>query len=241
MTGSTFGLLTVLALTDSTSFGTLLIPIWLLLGVGRPRPARMLAYLATVTVFYLAVGVVLSLGAHLFLRDIQSWISTDAGAIVVTILGAGLLIASFSMAWRRKKAERRTGRGRLIQWRERVISAETGSALPLMIFALTATALEVSTMLPYLAAIGILSDADLPPASHGIILAGYCAVMILPALLLLSLRLLAHRAVDPLLQRINDWMTRSAGDWMPWIVGIIGVLLARHGLGHLGLLTSTKL
>ena len=43
------GALALLALVDSTSFGTLLIPTWLLLAPGRLRPGRILIYLATVS------------------------------------------------------------------------------------------------------------------------------------------------------------------------------------------------
>src|SRR5690606_13147209 len=112
--------------------------------------------------------------------------------------------------------------------------AETGSARPLVALALTATVIEVATLLPYLIAIGVMTDADLGPALHGLVMAGYCMVMILPALVLLGLRLVAHRAVEPLLQRVNAWLTRSAGDWMSWFVGILGFLLIRHGAQHSG-------
>src|SRR5690606_13354204 len=44
--------LAVLALIDSTSFGTLLIPLWLLLSPGRPSPHRVLLFLGTVAAFY---------------------------------------------------------------------------------------------------------------------------------------------------------------------------------------------
>ena len=56
--------LAALALIDSTSFGTLLIPIWLLLAPGRVRAGRMLVYLGTIAVFYFAVGM-----AHRRRRD----------------------------------------------------------------------------------------------------------------------------------------------------------------------------
>ncbi len=233
MEPTTLGFLGLLALADSTSFGTLLIPIWLLLATGRPRPGRMLVYLGTVAAFYFLVGLLLSVGAGLFLDDIQRWLETDSGAVAIAVAGAGLIALAFWMDKRRKSAEQ-AGGGRLMRWRERVMSAETGSARPLVALALTATVIEVATLLPYLIAIGVMTDADLGPALHGLVMAGYCMVMILPALVLLGLRLVAHRAVEPLLQRVNAWLTRSAGDWMSWIVGILGFLLIRHGAQHFG-------
>ncbi|MGW3352943.1 hypothetical protein ACWDA3_57460 [Nonomuraea rubra] len=41
-----------LSLLDSTSFGTLLIPVWLLLTPGRLRTGQIFTYLATVALFY---------------------------------------------------------------------------------------------------------------------------------------------------------------------------------------------
>ena len=63
MSTATAASLVGLALVDSTSFGTLLIPVWLLLAPGRTRWGRVLLYLGTVAVFYLALGVALSAGA----------------------------------------------------------------------------------------------------------------------------------------------------------------------------------
>lgn len=48
-----------LALVDSTSIGTLFIPIWLLLAPGRVSVRRILVYLGTIAAFYFAVGLVL--------------------------------------------------------------------------------------------------------------------------------------------------------------------------------------
>jgi hypothetical protein len=56
--------LVLLALIDSTSFGTLLIPLWLMLASDRPRPARMLLFLGTVAAFYLLLGIVLPGPSH---------------------------------------------------------------------------------------------------------------------------------------------------------------------------------
>nr|BFF20805.1 hypothetical protein GCM10025730_43260 [Promicromonospora thailandica] len=57
------GALVVLALVDSTSFGTLLIPVWLLMAPGRVRVGRMLLYLGSIAGFYALVGLAILLGA----------------------------------------------------------------------------------------------------------------------------------------------------------------------------------
>nr|BFF24614.1 hypothetical protein GCM10025732_25790 [Glycomyces mayteni] len=91
-------------------------------------------------------------------------------------------------------------------------------------------------MLPYLAAIGIVTTAGLGTAATTATMAGYCLVMIVPALVLLAARLVARGAVEPLLGKINDWMTRNAASTTGWIVGIVGFLVARDAAWRLGLL-----
>jgi len=269
------GVLVVLALIDSTSFGTLLIPVWLLLAPGRLRAGRVLVYLGTVAAFYLAVGIVVLLGAGAFLDRFGDALDTRAAAIVQLLLGIGLFALSFRFD--SKRAARRDARasaaapatvgalpagrgdatgvtrgttsaprpGRLSRWRERALGIEADAAgagaeqarpsvLPLMGLALGAVALEVGTMLPYLAAIGLLTTSDVGWPATGGILAAYCVVMIAPALLLLLGRLVAARVVDPLLRRLDAWLTRNATDMTGWVLGILGVLLALNAFGRLG-------
>ncbi|MFJ4231236.1 GAP family protein [Cellulosimicrobium cellulans] len=273
------GVLVVLALIDSTSFGTLLIPVWLLLAPGRLRAGRVLVYLGTVAAFYLAVGIVVLLGAGAFLDRFGDALDTRAAAIVQLLLGIGLFALSFRFD--SKRAARRDARaaaaapvtvvarpsvpgegagdapdattgttsaarpGRLSRWRERALGIEADAAgagtvrtrpsvLPLMGLALGAVAIEVGTMLPYLAAIGLLTTSGVGWPATGGILAAYCVVMVAPALLLLLGRLVAARAVDPLLRRLDAWLTKNATDMTGWVLGILGVLLALNAFGRLG-------
>lgn len=277
------GVLVVLALIDSTSFGTLLIPVWLLLAPGRLRAGRVLVYLGTVAGFYLAVGIVVLLGAGAFLDRFGDALDTRAAAIVQLLLGIGLFALSFRFDSKRaaRKAAQSdaapsvAGRpdaggagpwtgvaagaetagpgapsspprpGRISRWRERALGIEADTAgtgavrtrssvLPLMGLALGAVAIEVGTMLPYLAAIGIVTTSDVGWPGSGAILAAYCVVMVAPALLLLLGRLVAARAVDPVLRRLDRWLTKNATDMTGWVLGALGVLLALNAFGRLG-------
>ena len=104
--------------------------------------------------------------------------------------------------------------------------------------ALGAGLLEVATMLPYLAAVGLLSASDLGAVAQGGVLAGYCLGMVLPALVLLGLRLRAARWVQPLLVRVGAWLERSGAETTAWVAGIVGCLLARDAVGRLPDLTA---
>ncbi|SKC76351.1 GAP family protein [Krasilnikoviella flava] len=261
--GAMAGVLVVLALIDSTSFGTLLIPVWLLMAPGRPRAGRMFAYLGTVAVFYLAVGVAVLLGAGAFLDRFGDALDSRPALIVQLLLGLGLFALSFRFDGKRARARaaREGARpGRLVRWRERAMGIETAGAvipadatpgllpasttatavrqrsslLPLMGLALGAVALEVGTMLPYLAAIGLITTSDLGTGTGVGVLAVYCVVMVLPALLLLGGRLVAARAVDPLLVRLERWLSKNAAEMTGWVLGILGVLLALNAMGSLG-------
>jgi hypothetical protein len=246
--------LAALALIDSTSFGTLLIPIWLLLAPGRVRPARMLAYLATIAVFYFAVGLLIALGATAFIGDIGALLDTGPALWTQLVLGIALLVVSFRFDSKKQNGES----GRTARWRERALGIESGtvesgtvesgavemgdgatrtrsSVLPLMGLALGAATIEVATMLPYLAAIGMVTSAGIGAAGSTATMAGYCLVMVLPALVLLVARLVARNAVEPVLKRINDWMVKNAASTTGWVLGIVGFLLARDAAWRLGL------
>ena len=215
------GSLAVLALIDSTSFGTLLIPIWLMMHPGGVRPGRILVFLGTVASFYLAVGVAVALGAGAVLPQLSRLLDTRPVAWTQLVLGVGLFFLSFRLD--RRKDRPSGGGGRLLRWRERAMT--DGGVAGLAGLALVAAAAEVTTMLPYLAAIGLLTTAQLSVPAVVFTMTGYCLVMILPAIALMGLRLALGTRIAPLLTRIGDWMASS--NTLSWIVGIVGFLLAR--------------
>ncbi|QOR71090.1 GAP family protein [Ruania alkalisoli] len=236
MTAPLLGTLAVLALVDSASFGTLLIPIWLMLAPGRLRPGRILVFLVTVAAFYWAVGLLLLAGADTLMTAL------DQDSPVLTyaqlVLGAVLFVGAFFVG-REPKDGSSPAPGRFSRWRERTVSAEGRGGLPaLMGLALGAATLEVATMLPYLGAVGMLTAADLPVAQRVLLLTGYCAVMVLPALLLLGARIAARRLIEPLLIRVSAWMAKSSGETIAWVMGIAGFLLLRDAASRIGLLES---
>lgn len=246
MTAALLGSLAVLALIDSTSFGTLLIPIWLMLAPGRLRPARFVVFLATVAAFYAVVGLLLSAGVATFVDDLSSALDSPLAARIQLVLGVGLFALSFWIG--RKNRPERQGGGRMMRWRDRAMGVETvgterdspestdvktkAGYAGLVTLALAAAGLEVATMLPYLGAIGLMSSADLAWPTHVGLLLGYSVVMVLPALVLLAIRLGARSLVEVPLRRFAAWMERTSAETTAWIVGIVGFLLARDALSR---------
>lgn len=231
------GALLILALTDSLSFGTLLVPVWLLMAPGRLRPMRIGLYLVTVGLAYFAIGIVLIAGGGWLITTLSEAMSSAPLLWVQLGLGAVLLYFSFALDTKKARAraaEKSQQSGRLSRWRERAMS-DDGPPLALAGLAITAVLVEVASMLPYIAATGIIaSETDTWPEAF-LLLAGYCLVMIAPALLLTIGRLTARRLVEQPLTRLDNWLTKSARSTTLWIIGIAGFFLAASAAQSLGL------
>jgi len=229
--------LVVLALIDSTSFGTLLIPVWLLMTSRRVRVDRFLIYLLTVVGLYFLFGLIIMFSADLFLNTYGSLLESKQMIIGQFILGILLLIISQLMDSKkaRLRASERAaqGGGRILNWRQRIMGGKDSSKsalITLVGLALTAVVLEIATMLPYLAAIGLITVESPSWSISSLMLLGYCIIMILPALLLLVGRLVAHRTLEPILIRLDKWLTKNAQSMTAWIIGIVGFLLAANAI-----------
>ncbi|MDH2426875.1 GAP family protein [Sphaerisporangium sp. TRM90804] len=213
-----------LALVDSTSFGTLGIPVYLLLAGERSRGARLLVYLGTLAGFYFLVGAALMLGLTRVMDDFGDALRSPPAYWAQLALGVGLFGLSF---WLDPKWRRRHGRP------ERRFQPRVGGPRVMALLGLTAGLVEVATMLPYLAAIGVMTSAGLTAAQWVPVLAGYVLIMIAPPLLLLGLRQVAGDRLDRGLKRLRDWMDRNSASAVSWTVCVVGVLLALDAAGYL--------
>jgi hypothetical protein len=218
-----------LALLDSTSIGTLVIPLWLLLAPGPVRVRRPLLYLATIAGFYFAVGVVLSSGADVLAGPLGRVLDTSVVLYAQLLLGVGLFAWSFRFDPKRQGGD---SSARLRRWRERVTPGEAPVRW-LVVLALTAAVMEVATMLPYLAAVGLLSTSEVKWPDVAVLLAGYCVVMVLPALVLLVGRVAAAARIRPILERLNGWFRRHGTSATGWMLAVAGFLLARDAVARL--------
>jgi len=229
--------LTGLALIDSTSMGTLVLPVVLLLAP-RVHVGRFLAFLGTVAGFYALVGVGLVAGAG-WLLDVGS----DLGEVralrwAELAVGAALLAAGIFGDPRRWFGASGPSRGdageRARRRRERLTGPEASYGVVVGV-GLVAALVEVGSMLPFLAAVGIISSADLSPAGQVASVGAYVLVMVLPALLLLGGRLLAGRRLEAPLARLSGWIDRHSGNAAAWAAAIIGLLLLQDARVALGM------
>lgn len=234
--------LAVLALIDGLSVGTLLIPLFLLTAPGRPKAMRFLLYLGTLTAFYFAIGVLFTLGIVNAIDVAQEALETPAGQWVLLLIGATLLTTGIVIGDRDVKRRKRAspddptaqGSARLVRWRDRLLDP-AASRWAVVGVAIAAGVVEIATMLPYLIGMTMIADAPISMPERFTLLAGYCLVMIVPALLLIAARIVAARAVEKPLMRLTAWMQRTGAETTSWILGIIGFLIARSAFTELGL------
>ena len=243
MTTALYGQFAVLALIDSTSIGTLLIPLWLLLRPDNRRLVpRILLYLGVLALFYLLVGIAVLSGAGWVASSLGAGSLADLPAIqwFMVLSGGGMLAYALVAKLAGKPVRQRVPAGDPsaatpvveLKWQKRLSSAlrSPGGIVGL---AVLAGLLELPTMVPYLVPIGLLSNSTLPLAGGIAVLAAYCLVMLVPALILLGLRTAAGTRLEPLLHRISATMGKFTGETLLWVLGIVGLLLLRGGLAAL--------
>lgn len=233
------GALGGLALVDSTSAGTLVLPVVMLLQP-RVRGGRYLLYLTTIAMFYWLLGVALLLGATWLVGVASGLDDNRLVDWIQLVVGVGMLVLSFwpDTRWAKERAAVRAravadgGRSRAEVWADRVVGPQAHAGV-VMAVALAAGLVEAASMLPYLGAIGLIGSSGMGVAGQLAVLSGYVVVMCLPALVLLGLRLVVGARVDGALDRLRSWLLRFTGGAIWWIVGILGFLLAGDAIGRI--------
>lgn len=246
------GVLALLALIDSTSFGTLLIPVWLLMAPGRLRAGHVILYLMVVAAAYALIGLailagLLVVGDQLIdglarLRETSGFLIAQA-ALAAVLIWYSCRLDPFTQAGKEKKRQREEagaaqgqGRaGRITRFREQAVGGGAQGGLgALLALGVVAVGLEIATLLPYLAGIGLVAaeDPGLPAAPSMIVF--YCLVMVTPALALLIGRLLARQALEGPLQRLEAFLSRHANGTVALILFVVGLWLGLGALGGFG-------
>lgn len=225
--------LVLLALVDGTSVGTLVIPLMLLVtaeGGARRVAGRTVLYLLVIAAFYWVLGVALLAGLLPLLSAAGGWLTSAPAMVGLAAIGVLLIVWSFHAD---PKAVRKRGgdpeaSGR--RWADRARRA-AGSPRVLMGLAVFAGVVEAASMIPYLAAMGIIAEMGIGLRPGAAVLLGYCALMIGPALVFTGGRLLAGAHLDRVLERVHTWAVRSAAGAFSWGIGIIGALIVLRTAG----------
>lgn len=207
-----------LALMDSTSIGTLVLPLLIIVLARKVDWASLGFYLSVVAGLYFLIGIVLLTGAGVAKEAFSDALESKPAYVAQLILGVALFILSFRIG--------RDGKNASEQRVNRLVERATGSPAALASLALTAVLMEIATMIPYLGAIGLLTASDWSwPARFGV-LAGYCLVMLLPVLVIMVLASLFGNRLWGRIERFSRWIARETEETMAWIIGIVGFFLA---------------
>ena len=203
-----------LALLDSLSLGTLVIPVALAIRQQRVEFRPQTLYFLTVCAAYFTLGIALLLGMDTLFEALTDILRTPPALWARLIIGIGL--AAFGIF--AKNPKKRTPEEIADQPAPKSLSTWAVIAL-----GLSAAAAEAATMVPYLAAIGIMGNMGNPWPVRLAILAGYCFIMIVPALIILTAIAIFGPRIFPRVRRLLATFEYEAKVTLLWIAAIIGV------------------
>lgn len=95
---------------------------------------------------------------------------------------------------------------------------------------LGASLTEAATMLPYIAAMGIIGSWEIPSAAKAGAVGIYCLIMIVPTVVLATLALLFGRKFFPRLERLIPRLEYEAKVTLLWIAAIVGIYMVIHSV-----------
>lgn len=214
-----------LALLDTLSPATIGVTVYVLL-TARRRVARMLTtYAVTVAAFYFALGAALLIGLDTALGRFGDHLHSD----IAYLIQAGAGVAMFAASW--FVPTRRAAEGPAVAAEQRASRAHT---MPAMVaLGITTGLVEGAMALPYLAAIGIMTTADLAPAQWIPLMAGYNLVMVAPVLVLSLAWWMLGERVRPRMDRIRTWIATRSGEALAWALGILGFMIVGDAVAAL--------
>lgn len=203
---------------DTLSPATLGVTVYLLLTDKERLTKRLLVYLLTIAGFYFAVGVSLMLGLDFLLEIISGVFQNRIVSWTFFIIGVILFIASFYVPTKKSSD---------------LPAPKSKSILSMVALGFTTSLIEVGTVFPYFAAIGIMTTSNLSWVEWSSILAGYNFIMVLPSLVLFLFYLLFGRWMQTSLEKLRVKIANYTGSALSWIMCIVGLILIFNSLDYL--------
>lgn len=200
----------VLALLDSVNPSALLVTMHLL--PKSRATSRVLSYLAGVFTAYFLAGVALVLGIDALVE-----FATDVGEHPIAY-GLQGLVGALMLGWSifTPSAAAAPGQARV---------PRIDRARGYFLLGVTVTGIELSTALPYVAAIGLLATAGVPFEQSVPVLFAYNLVFVLPPLLLLLTYRVGKERLGERYDALQGRLQRQARTTYVWVVGIVGFVL----------------
>jgi cytochrome c biogenesis protein CcdA len=194
---------------DSINPSALVVTLYLLT---RERPApKIAAYIAGIFCVYFGLGLALMLGLGSIFKTLEGAVENPIVYGLQAAIGLTMLIYALFA-----KADQPTSSRAL------PTSSKLGA---IFVLGMVVTFVELSTALPYLAAIGILLNASLSAAQWLPVLLVYNGIFVLPPLVMLAAAIFGPRAFGKRFASWREKLSRSARETWLWLLGIIGFLL----------------
>lgn len=204
----------VLALLDMFSPAIIGVTVFMLLAGKRRLPQLIIAYLATVIVFYFCTGVFLMLGLDIIFSPIADAFSSKTAKTWMTIIGGILFIGSWFVPKKKTVGSPKP--------RAFTVQAMIGLGI-------TTSLLEVATAIPYFAAIGLMISSNVSFFEWLPILFLYNVIMIAPALVLLILHTAFRRLMQKPLNKLQALFQKNTSSALSWIMFFVGIILLANG------------
>jgi hypothetical protein len=198
-----------LAVIDSINPSAIVVTLSLL-SVARSRVLVQVAvYIGAIFITYLLLGTMMVLGIEWLLPSFGRALHSRTGLVVQCFVGLALLVFSLTAS-----ADRPSSQGAAPP------SASTYAALVLL--GVTVTAMELPTAIPYLAAIALISEAELPFREWGPLLVVYNVIFVLPPIALLVGHLVLQKRLAGAYVTLRQRLESGARVTLLWIAGLVG-------------------
>jgi len=198
-----------LAVIDAINPSALAVALWWLARPGATP--RLLAYIGGIFVAYVSMGVALMLGAGAFVRRFGD--ALDNPAVLAVQLAIGLALFAYAVFAPKAAASD-------VQREPRI-----GGLLGMALLGATITVVELTTALPYFAAIALMTAEHAPASQWLPLLLAYNVIFIAPPLALVALNVVFGRQLQG---GFAHWRTRlqaGAREAGLWVMALAGVAL----------------
>lgn len=206
----------LIALIDSLNPSAIILTLYLL---STHKPViRSFAYIFGIFITYFVIGILVALGLGNLISNIFSYSPGTAGYIIQAIIA--VLMIYFGIRLK-------------VESQDEALKHKPKSLNPIYTFiaGVTITFVESTTAVPYLAAIGTLSRANLELVEIIPILAIYNLIFVLPPLLLLLLYIFKRDKVKPIFAKIQQNISKWVKKMLRVVLIGLGILLILDTVG----------
>jgi len=198
-----------LAVIDAINPSALAVALWWLARPGATP--RLLAYIGGIFVAYLSMGIALMLGAGAFVRRFGE--ALDHPAVLAVQLAIGLALFAYAVFAPKATAQQAQREPRV------------GGLLGMALLGATVTLVELTTALPYFAAVALMT-AEHATVSHWLpLLLVYNVIFIAPPLVLVALNVMFGAQLQGRFAHWRARMQAGAREAGLWVMALAGVAL----------------